>query len=117
MVSLACSLFGEAIAAWDMWCLLLGRTVELEIQEDNQATMKVATSGFSAKLRHVQHVHGVNLQSIKEVLDMDGCSIVYCHTDEQAADIFTKALAPHKWQNALDLLGMVSTPPKVLRPG
>ena len=29
-------------------------------------------------------------------------------TDKQAADVFTKALEPAKWQNAMDLLGLVN---------
>ena len=35
----------------------------------------------------------------------------YCHTSFQAADIFTKALPPNKWERALQLLGMVTTQP------
>ena len=30
----------------------------------------------------------------------------YVETDKQAADIFTKALEPLKWPNAIGLLGM-----------
>jgi hypothetical protein len=30
----------------------------------------------------------------------------YCKTDDQAADIFTKALPPQKWGPALRLLGI-----------
>ena len=32
--------------------------------------------------------------------------IGYCKTDDQRADIFTKALEPHKWAHALNLLGI-----------
>ena len=32
----------------------------------------------------------------------------YVVTDEQAADIFTKALVPSKWDNAIKLLGMLT---------
>ena len=117
IISLAYSLFSEAIPTWDLWCLILDRTVPVRIMEDNQATIKVAEAGFSQKLRHVQRVHSVDLSSIKEVLKREGVSIEYCPTEEQAADIFTKALAPHKWPNALELLGMTTMPPKVIRAG
>ena len=117
IISLAYSLFSEAIPTWDLWCLILDKIVPVRIMEDNQATIKVAEAGFSQKLRHVTRVHGVDISSIKEVLMMEGMSIEYCPTDEQAADIFTKALAPHKWPNALELLGMTTIPPNVIRAG
>ena len=39
-------------------------------------------------------------------MDTDAVEIEYIKTDLQAADIFTKALQPCKWENALTLLGM-----------
>eukprot|EP00435_Cladocopium_sp_Y103_P065053 s1330_g26.t2 len=41
-----------------------------------------------------------------EVLHEDSCELEYCKTDDQAADIFTKALPPQKWGPALKLLGV-----------
>ena len=117
IVSLAHSLFGEAIPTLDLWCLILDRKVPLRIMEDNQATIKVAENGFSQKLRHVNRVHSVDISSIKEVLGYENVSIEYCPTDEQSADIFTKALPPHKWANALELLGMVTSPLRLIRAG
>ena len=116
-MSLAHSLFSEAIPIWDLWCQLLDRDVDLEVMEDNQATIKVARAGFSAKLRHVQRTHAVNLSSLKEVLRFDGVSIEYVDTKDQTADVFTKALAPQKWDNAMQLLGMATTPVPVIRAG
>ncbi len=106
MVSLATSLFGEAIPALDLWELILGRPVELWIMEDNQATIKIAYKGYSQKLRHCQRVQKINLGSVKEVLEWPNVHLEHCSTDLQAADIFTKELAPLKWANALALLGM-----------
>ena len=56
-------------------------------------------------------MHKVSVSSIKEVLEDPEHSIElqYCHTDFQAADIFTKALPPHKWDNAMQLLGMAQS--------
>ena len=90
----------------DLWDKLLGRPIELLIMEDNQATIKVARKGYSARLRHVPRTHKVDLGSIREVLDGDNVKVEYCHTEYQAADIFTKALPPLKWDNAVALLGM-----------
>ena len=106
IISLDFSLFHEALPMLSLWDLLLGRPVKLEICEDNQATIKVAKKGYSPKLRHILRTHKVNLSSLKEVLDNDNVSIVYIKTDDQAADIFTKALAPCKWDNAIALLGI-----------
>ena len=89
-----------------LWDKLLGRGIKLRIMEDNEATIKVAKKGYSAKLRHVLRTHKVNISSIKEVLDTDNVVIEHVKTEFQAADIFTKALAPQKWANALDLLGI-----------
>ena len=56
VVALAESLFHEAIPALELWELLLGRKVELNIKEDNQATIKVIRKGYSHKLRHLNRV-------------------------------------------------------------
>ena len=100
VVSLAHSLFAEAIPALQLWSLLTGRNVVLEIKEDNQATIIVAKKGYSPKLRHVSRTHKVNLGSIAEILKDEDVLLEYIDTNEQAADIFTKALPPNKWDNA-----------------
>jgi len=106
IVSLATALFSEGLPSMSLWDLLLQRPVQLRIFEDNQATIKVAVKGYSPKLRHVLRTHKVNLGSIKEILDSDAVSIEYVKTEDQRADIFTKALQPLKWDNALQLLNI-----------
>ena len=96
----------------NFWEALLGRPVSLEILEDNQATIKIVKKGYSQKLRHISRTHKVDLSSIKEVIERDTVSIEYVDTKEQAADIFTKALPPHKWDTALDLLGLERHSPR-----
>ena len=86
--------------------LVLDRDVELIVLEDNQATIKIARKGYSSKLRHVLRFHKIDLGSIKDVLDAEQVTIEYVNTNFQAADVFTKALKPEKWQNAMDLIGM-----------
>jgi hypothetical protein len=106
MVSLATALFSEAMPCMDLWELFLGRPIDLYILEDNEATIKVAKKGYSSKLRHCLRHHKINLGSAKEAIENNPIEIVYCHTNFQAADVFTKALEPHKWDNALALLGV-----------
>jgi hypothetical protein len=110
VISLAYSLFLEGLPALDLWQKIIGPSINLEVFEDNQATIKVVEKGYSPKLRHIQRTHKVNLGSIKEVFDGEGCEISYITTDKQAADIFTKALPPQKWGAALNMIGIFSEP-------
>ena len=106
VVSLAYSLYQEGLPSLQLWDKLLGRAVNLVIQEDNQATILVVRKGFSPKLRHISRTHKINLSSLKECIDDPSVEIKYIDTNEQAADIFTKALPPQKWFKALCLLGI-----------
>ena len=106
VVSLAHSLYQEGLPALQLWELLLARSVTLRVHEDNQATILVVKKGYSPKLRHITTTHKVNLSCLSEVFRDDSAEIEYIHTDDQAADIFTKALPPHKWAAALILLGI-----------
>ena len=108
VISLADSLFEHAVPHLDLWDTLCGRLVDLYILEDNQATIQVVKRGYSNKLRSTHRMFNIKVSSITDVLNRnDGqVHITYCHTEFQAADVFTKALAPQKWSNALELLGM-----------
>jgi len=106
IISLAYSLFSEALPMLSFWEAVSGGRFELEIMEDNQATIKIVENGFSKKLRHCTRTHKVNIGSISEILKLDYVSIDYVRSESQAADIFTKALEPHKWLPALKLLGL-----------
>jgi len=112
VVALAMSLFGEALPAMDMWDTLLQRRVKLKILEDNEAAIKAIAKGYSSKLRHMGRVHKVNLSSINEVTTGGDVSVAHVGTDEQVADVFTKALPPNKWEPALDLLRVRQLPPR-----
>ena len=114
VISLAHSVFSEGIPALALWEVLLKRTVSLKIHEDNQATILVVRKGFSPKLRHISRTHKVNLGSLSEVIAENNVDLEYVDTNEQAADIFTKALPPHKWAAALALLGIRTDLPNQL---
>ena len=104
VVSLAHSLYQEGIPALQLWEKLLQRPVDLIIHEDNQATIIVVRKGYSPKLRHIGRTHKINLSSLNECLDDPSITVQYIDTNEQAADIFTKALPPQ--YKALCLLGV-----------
>ena len=59
-------------------------------------------------MRHVARTHKVNIGSLYEVFENNDVSIQYIITDKQAANIFTKALAPHKWEAALRMIGILN---------
>ena len=94
-------------------CPRARRDIRTKIYEDNQATITVVKKGYSKKLRYISRTHKVNLGSLKEVCVADDTDLLYIETKKQAADIFTKALAPHLWDNALDMPGIqrIEPPP------
>ena len=107
VISLAHSLFSEALPTLQLWCRILKREVRLEVLEDNEATIKIIKKKGSAKLRHVTRTHKVNLASTYDVFEDPSVGLEYVNTKEQAADIFTKALSPQLWDHALRLMGML----------
>ena len=106
VVSLAHSLYQGGLPALQLWEKLLDRQVTFRVLEDNQATIFVIKKGYSPKLRHITRTHKINLSDLSEVFQDDSAELEYCKTDDQAADIFTKALPPQKWAAALRLLGI-----------
>ena len=83
-------MFSEALPTLQLWCLILGREVRLEVLEDNEATIKIVKKKGSAKLRHVSRTHKVNLASTYDVFEDENVDLEYVNTKEQVADIFTK---------------------------
>ena len=115
IVSLAHSLYSEGLPALSLWDTLLGRTMQMTVHEDNQATILIARKGFSPKLRHISRTHKVNLSCLAEQFEEgSGVDVQYIDTNLQAADIFTKQLPPAKWDNAIRLLGLRAKMPKEL---
>jgi hypothetical protein len=107
VISLAHSLFTEALPTLQLWCQILGRDVHLEVLEDNEATIKIIRKSGSAKLRHVTRTHKINLASTYEQFKDPHVSLQYVNTKEQVADVFTKALPPQAWDHALRLMGVL----------
>ena len=98
----------EGLPALQLWDVVLGRPVKLKFQEDNQATIQILKTAKNPTLRHLNRTHRVNISWLCEVFrDLDEVELVYCKTDDQAADILTKAFTnPIKWKAALDLIGI-----------
>ena len=82
--------------------------MRVDCYEDNQATIAVVQKGFSPKLRRIARTHKVDLGSLHEVFRKDALTLQRINADDQAADIFTKALPPQKWGAALKMLNIVN---------
>ena len=106
------SLYQEGLPALQLWELLLGRSVVLRFLEDNQATILVVRKGYSPKLRHITRTHKINLSGLSEVFHNDSAELEYSKTDDQAADIFTKALPPQKMGASTAPIRHPHRPPK-----
>ena len=103
---MATAVFSEALPVMQLWETILERKIETIVCEDNQATIQVVQRGYSQKLRHISRTHKVNLGSLAEVFQDSHTKLRYTESSKQCADIFTKALEPHAWDNAIGLLEM-----------
>ena len=98
----------EGIPAQQLWKVLLGREPVLRVWEDNEATVKIVRSGRFPTMRHVKRVHGVSIMSLHDSYHKQLFALEDCHTDVQAADIFTTHFvqAP-EWEHREELIGIV----------
>ena len=75
----------------------------LNIFVDNQSAISFAqNSGFHACSKHIDIRH----HFICENITSNQVSVTYCASEENAADILTKALDRYKHEHLVDLLGM-----------
>ena len=105
-IALASALFSDAIPAQQFISQLFGTQIPLTCHQDNTATIQVIRNGYSARLRHLGKTHKINVQGLYDAFKEPDISIQHCPTELQAADIFTKSLEVHKWQAALDMIGI-----------
>jgi len=113
IVSMANLVFGEGLPLHAMLETLLQRTCQLELMEDNEATIKIIKKGYSSKLRSMTRTHRVDISALKEVVDRPEVQLYYVRTKFQAADIFTKCLTPQLWPEGLRMLNLYSNPEEV----
>ena len=90
IVALASALRLEGIPALDLWEKILGRVPEVIVYEDNQSAATLVKTGKFPKLRHVARLHGVSISWLHSCYRRGMFKLFDCHTERQAADIFTK---------------------------
>jgi hypothetical protein len=92
----------EGLPGLDAWETILGRKVKLRFHEDNQAACRIIDIGHSSALRHCTRTHRIDLGLLHESFEDEHCSLCYCPTDKQSADILTKGFTDaEKWNHAM----------------
>ena len=98
IISMATGMFGEVLNLQTFLEYLMQKPIELLFHQDNDAVLKILKNKYSAKLRHMNRVHKVNVASLCEVLEQEGITAIYCPTADQRANGFTKIIPPHEWK-------------------
>ena len=84
-------------------CLGFPPTGPTTIYEDNQSCIAIAKNPqINEKTAHIQ----VKYHYIREKMDDDSIKLVYCKTDEQIADMFTKGLSSPLFTKFCKLFGL-----------
>ena len=86
--------------------LQMEQTKGTEVLVDNQATIAISHNPvFHGKTKHFN----IKLFFLREVQKDGDITLVYCKTEEQLADIFTKPLSVSKFQLIRKKLGVCSS--------
>ena len=80
----------SGLPALILWEKLINRPLHLELNQDNQATARIMTTGKAPTLRHCKKTHCVSVAWIHERVRGQDASLNDCNTEVMAADIFTK---------------------------
>ena len=112
IIAMITGLRDEALPILDLWEALPSDgklSSDLIIFEDNQSTILVAEKGYSKQLRHLGRTHRVSLAWLSDSLIANNGRIIYCPTELQAADLYTKAFSNVlKFNMLLQLNGVYS---------
>jgi hypothetical protein len=99
----------QGLPALCLWETILDRYVGLNFYEDNQACIQVVGTGKNPTMRHMGRTHRVDVKWLHETFADNGFRMGYIQSDDQAADIFTKAFtSKEKWSVVTWLIGHIS---------
>ena len=87
----------------------LGHAIDIVLHQDNETPLKVLAAGYSAKLRHANRVHGVNIASMPEQSQGPHVSAEYCRSELQIANGLTKIIPPAEWPHTMTQFGMTAS--------
>ena len=93
-----------------LWSTILGQegdSVTLHVKEDNEAMIKVLTTGRNPTMRYLSRTHGIDIRWLHEVSTGRYVRLDYTKSEDQAADIFTKPFeVGTKWSALIPLVNM-----------
>jgi hypothetical protein len=101
----------EAIPLLNLLDIILKRKVKCICWEDNEATIKIVDKGYSAALRHISRIHGVDIGFLHRCYHQEPLcsqfSLQCCRSADMAADVLTKHITEEsKWSEALRMLNL-----------
>ena len=114
IVALSDGLFGDAIPVQTVLNMIFDASIPVVLHEDNQSCIHIINAGYSAKLKHLNRTHKLSIASLSETVASLGYSLTYTDSNDQLADMFTKALVKLKFTEALRKL-RISAPPHSVR--
>ena len=98
VIAVAAALYGETLHIKETLEYLFEQCIPTMLEQDNEAVIKIIQNKCSARLRHCNRVHKVNMASTCETLESESSlKLRYCKSSEQLANAFTKILAPIHW--------------------
>ena len=96
---------------------LLKRPVTAKLMEDNAACIVAIKKGFSPSMRHLQRTMRISLGSLHEAItceeEPEDGEVQLCKAASEVhkGDLFTKEMDGPRFEKALGLIKMTSTPP------
>ncbi len=96
------------LPATSLWSMLIGQNgnrAVLCVREDNDAMIKVLSTGRNPTMRYLSRTHGIQIRWLFEVSSGPYVLLLYTKSEQQAADIFTKSFeVGTKWASLLPLI-------------
>lgn len=99
-----------AISSCICECLFLGNLLSelnyevfpINVYEDNQSTIKIATTKETKRSKHID----VKYHFVRECVQKKEIKLIYVSTENQLADMMTKALSKVKLKKLTNLIGL-----------
>ena len=105
MIAFASALYGETLHVQELLTQLFETDINVKLEQDNDAALKILSNKYSAKLRHCNRVHLLSIASICETLEKENTlELRHCKSEFQYGNSLTKVIPPCQWQNALNQL-------------